>query len=144
MQMVYFLNIGTGELILIVLFVLIFFGSKSIPDFARTLGRGMREFRNASDAVKREIADSVKLADEKIQHRRSEVEQEYRRTLDQIEEENPGAGTVQRREIRPALDQPLAEAPLTEPEPRPEISKPLDQPDDESPAGESEKKSDNL
>ncbi len=62
-------------------------GAKSIPDFARTLGRGMREFRNASDAVKREIADSVKVADQKIQGRRTEIEQEYRRTLDQIEDE---------------------------------------------------------
>lgn len=89
MHIVYFLNIGTGELILIVLFILMFFGSKSIPEFARTLGRGLREFRNASDAVKREIADSVKLADDKLQTRRNEIEQEYRRTLDQIEDETP-------------------------------------------------------
>ena len=87
MQVSYFLNIGTGELVVIVLFVLMFFGSKSIPDFARTLGKGMREFRNASDAVKREISDSVKSIDGKVQNHRSSIEQEYRRTLDQIEDE---------------------------------------------------------
>lgn len=87
MQIVYFLNIGTGELLVIVLFVLLFFGSKSIPDLARTLGKGMREIKNASDAVKREISDSIKMADEKIQTRRTEIENEYRKTLDQIEKE---------------------------------------------------------
>ncbi|MCG9912536.1 MAG: twin-arginine translocase TatA/TatE family subunit [Flavobacteriales bacterium] len=87
MQIVYFLNIGTGELLVIILFVLLFFGSKSIPDLARTLGKGMREIKNASDAVKREISDSVKIADEKIQTRRTEIENEYRKTLDQIEDE---------------------------------------------------------
>lgn len=89
MHIVYFLNIGTGELVLIVLFVLMFFGSKSIPELARTLGRGMREFRNASDAVKREITDSIRTADGKIKNHRNEIEQEYRRTLDQIEDEDP-------------------------------------------------------
>ena len=89
MHIVYFLNIGTGEMMVIVLFILMFFGSKSIPDFARTLGRGLREFRNASDAVKREITDSVKLADNKLQNHRNDIEREYRRTLDQIEDENP-------------------------------------------------------
>lgn len=84
-----FLNIGTGELIVIFLFVLLFFGSKSIPDLARTLGRGMREIKNASDSVKREIADSVKSTEEEIQKRRKSIEEEYRRTLDQIESENP-------------------------------------------------------
>lgn len=89
MQIAYFLNIGTGELVLIVLFVLMFFGSKSIPELARTLGKGMREFRNASDAIKREITNSVKEIDTDVQARRTTIEQEYRRTLDQIEEENP-------------------------------------------------------
>ncbi len=88
MQIPFFLNIGTGELIVIVLFVLLFFGSKSIPDLARTLGRGMREIKNASDAVKREIADSVKSTEEGIQNRRQSIEEEYRRTLDQIESED--------------------------------------------------------
>lgn len=85
--MPFFLNIGAGELVVIVLFVLLFFGSKSIPDLARTLGKGMREIKNASDAVKREIADSVKTTDDHLKQRRQSIEEEYRRTLDQIEQE---------------------------------------------------------
>ena len=39
----------------IMLFVLLFFGSKGIPDIARTLGRTMRQVRDASNEVQREI-----------------------------------------------------------------------------------------
>jgi len=51
---------GGGEIIIILLFVLLFFGSKSIPDVARNLGRGMRQFRDATNDIQRDITDSVK------------------------------------------------------------------------------------
>ena len=40
--------------------VLLFFGSKSIPTLARSLGRAMREFKEASDGIKREIEESAR------------------------------------------------------------------------------------
>lgn len=48
-------DISGGELIIIMLFILLFFGSKGIPDIARTLGRTMRQVRDASNEVQREI-----------------------------------------------------------------------------------------
>ncbi|MCC7302357.1 MAG: twin-arginine translocase TatA/TatE family subunit [Bacteroidia bacterium] len=48
-------GIGTGELLLIAFVFLIFFGSKKIPDLARGLGKGMREFKDAANGIKREI-----------------------------------------------------------------------------------------
>lgn len=48
-------DISGGELIIVLLFVLMFFGSKGIPDIARTLGRTMRQVRDASNEVQREI-----------------------------------------------------------------------------------------
>lgn len=48
-------NIGTGEIILILLIVLIFFGAKKIPELAQGLGKGLREFRKAA----RDIQDEV-------------------------------------------------------------------------------------
>ncbi|MEX1132977.1 MAG: twin-arginine translocase TatA/TatE family subunit, partial [Flavobacteriales bacterium] len=48
-------DISGGELIVILLFILLFFGSKGIPDIARTLGRTMRQVRDASNEVQREI-----------------------------------------------------------------------------------------
>ena len=48
-------NLGTGEIILILLIVLIFFGAKKIPELAQGLGKGLREFRKAA----RDIQDEV-------------------------------------------------------------------------------------
>ena len=48
-------DISGGELLVIMLFVLLFFGSKGIPDVARTMGRAMRQLRDASNEVQREI-----------------------------------------------------------------------------------------
>jgi sec-independent protein translocase protein TatA len=53
-------NLGGGELLLIMVFVLFFFGSKKVPDLARGLGRASREFKDAMNGVQREIEDSMK------------------------------------------------------------------------------------
>ena len=54
-----FLNISGGEIFLVMLFVLIFFGAESIPKIARTLGRGIREVKNATEEIKRDIQKSA-------------------------------------------------------------------------------------
>ncbi|MBD1422245.1 Sec-independent protein translocase subunit TatA/TatB [Sphingobacterium chuzhouense] len=54
-----FLNIGTQEMILIVIVILLLFGGKKLPELARGLGRGIREFKDASDGIKREISDQI-------------------------------------------------------------------------------------
>jgi sec-independent protein translocase protein TatA len=54
-----FLNLGGSEVMLILLVILLFFGSKNIPNLARGLGKGMREFREATDGIKREIENSA-------------------------------------------------------------------------------------
>ena len=54
-----FLNLGGGEIMVVLLFVLLFFGSKSIPDLAKGLGKGLREIREASENIKREIEKGV-------------------------------------------------------------------------------------
>ena len=54
------LFIGTPEIIVVLVFILIFFGSKQIPGFARTLGKGLREFRRATEDIRKEITDSSK------------------------------------------------------------------------------------
>lgn len=52
-------NLGGGEVFLIVFFVLLFFGSKRIPEIARGLGKGMREFKDAAGGIQREIQKST-------------------------------------------------------------------------------------
>lgn len=50
---------GGSEWILIVLAVLVLFGGRKIPEFMRGLGRGIREFNDAKDNVKKEIENGL-------------------------------------------------------------------------------------
>ncbi|WP_258097492.1 Sec-independent protein translocase subunit TatA/TatB [Marinoscillum pacificum] len=51
---------GGGEILVILLFVIIFFGAKKIPELARGLGRGIREFKDATREVRKEIEEGTK------------------------------------------------------------------------------------
>ena len=49
------LFISGQEIIFAVLIALLLFGSKEIPKLARTFGKGMKEFKRATDDIKREF-----------------------------------------------------------------------------------------
>ena len=53
------LFISGGEIAIIMLFILIFFGADKIPEFARMMGKGAREFKKATDDIKREFTEST-------------------------------------------------------------------------------------
>ncbi|MFA4944140.1 MAG: twin-arginine translocase TatA/TatE family subunit [Lentisphaeria bacterium] len=48
-------NIGVTELLVIFLIVLLFFGGKKIPEIARGLGKGLREFKKAKDGLEESL-----------------------------------------------------------------------------------------
>ncbi len=50
--------IGTNEIIIILVIVLLLFGGRKIPELMRGLGRGVREFNDAKTNVKREIEEN--------------------------------------------------------------------------------------
>lgn len=50
---------GGPEMILIFLVILLLFGGKKLPELARGLGKGLREFKDASDGIKREIHNNI-------------------------------------------------------------------------------------
>ena len=51
-------DVGGGELLLILVFILIFFGANRIPELARGLGKGMRQFREATNEIRSEIENA--------------------------------------------------------------------------------------
>jgi sec-independent protein translocase protein TatA len=53
--------IGSWELILILFVILVLFGGKKLPDFARNLGKGLREFKKASQGIVEETEDEKHL-----------------------------------------------------------------------------------
>jgi sec-independent protein translocase protein TatA len=56
-------GLGFQELLVIGLVVLVLFGGRKIPEFMKGLGKGIREFNDAKDNVKREIEEGIKEKD---------------------------------------------------------------------------------
>lgn len=52
------LFISGGEIFIVLVVVLLLFGANKIPEIARGLGKGMKEFKKATDDIKKEINDS--------------------------------------------------------------------------------------
>jgi len=52
------LFISGSEIFIIMLVVLLLFGSKRIPEIAKGLGKGMKEFKKATDDIKKEFSDA--------------------------------------------------------------------------------------
>lgn len=50
-------NLGTGEIIIILVVVLLLFGAKRIPELARSLGKGVNSFKQGMNDVATEIKD---------------------------------------------------------------------------------------
>ena len=61
MVLLEFLNMGGGEILLILAVVLLLFGGKKLPELARGLGKGIRDFKDASEGVKREIHRNINV-----------------------------------------------------------------------------------
>jgi sec-independent protein translocase protein TatA len=53
-------RVGSGELLLILLVFIVLFGAKRIPELAKALGKGIREFKNATRELAEELDDQPK------------------------------------------------------------------------------------
>lgn len=65
--------IGSSEIFLIILAIVVLFGPKKLPELARGFGKAMREFQKATDDIKKEISQS-------------EIGQEFEKAKNQIED----------------------------------------------------------
>ena len=81
-----FLNdISGSEILVIMLFILIFFGSKSIPSIAKTIGKGLYQIRNATAEIQHEIKNSVSdITDINIKNILTEKQEELLAPMDQV------------------------------------------------------------
>lgn len=80
--MLLFLNLGGGEIIIIMLFVLLFFGADKIPELARGLGRGMREFKDAANEIQREIENGTRDIKRQVA-----LDQDYDEVVEKVKKE---------------------------------------------------------
>lgn len=69
------LFISGSEIVVVFLAVLLLFGAKSIPDMARMLGKGMREFRKATDEIQREFNNSTSDIKREIEQTTQSIDQ---------------------------------------------------------------------
>jgi sec-independent protein translocase protein TatA len=58
-------GLGGQEIFLIIAVLLLFFGAKKLPELARGLGKGIREFKDATKEIKSNIEESTRLEEEK-------------------------------------------------------------------------------
>lgn len=65
--------IGSGELIVILCVILILFGGKKLPEFAKNLGRGVREFKKACQGIDEEDVIDVEIREEKEASKRRTI-----------------------------------------------------------------------
>lgn len=60
-----FFSLGGQEILIVLFVILLLFGGKKIPELAKGLGKGIREFNNARASIEDEIKDGIKEADRK-------------------------------------------------------------------------------
>lgn len=71
-----FLNLGMSEILMILFVVLLLFGSKGLPNIARTLGKGLNEFKRASEGVQKDIMQST-----------GEISHQVKKEIEQVKKE---------------------------------------------------------
>ena len=59
--------LGTNEIIVILIIVLLLFGGRKIPELMKGLGKGVREFKDSMNDVKRDLEDTGREANKKIE-----------------------------------------------------------------------------
>ncbi len=76
-----FLSPSGGEIMLILLVVLLLFGSKNIPDIARNLGKGIREIKNVTGEIQNEIRKGMSEETKQVQDIADDIKKDVDRTL---------------------------------------------------------------
>lgn len=72
-----FFNISGGELIVVMLVAVMFFGKKGIPNVARTLGKSIRQFRDATQDIQRDILSSTQDVRDEVKKQQKDIKDKF-------------------------------------------------------------------
>ena len=72
-------NMNSWEVLVVLFLILLLFGGKKIPELAKGLGKGIREFNNARYSIENEIKEGMKEAERKPLEEQKEID---RKTLE--------------------------------------------------------------
>jgi sec-independent protein translocase protein TatA len=81
-----FENIGSAELLVVLIIVLIFFGPKRIPELARSFGKGMRKFNDAKQGFEQEVRTAMKEPIDSLTQARTNLERQLKETGDPLKD----------------------------------------------------------
>lgn len=70
------LFISGQEIFIVMIVVLLLFGANKIPEIAKGLGKGMREFRKATDDIKREISNQTREITDDVKKMKDDLTKE--------------------------------------------------------------------
>lgn len=71
-----FLNLGGGEIFLVILVILLMFGGKGVPTLARTLGKSIREFKDAANGIQRDFTASTNDIKKEVEKETQVIEEQ--------------------------------------------------------------------
>lgn len=74
-------GLGTQELILIIIVILILFGPKKIPELMQSLGKGFRQFRKAQEEIQKDI-NNVLNTEPKEEKKEEELKSQKTNSID--------------------------------------------------------------
>ena len=71
-------QLGFGELLVIGLIALLIFGPKKLPELGKSLGKGLREFKKATEDIKSSFDEHLKEAESTIEDAKQEIKETER------------------------------------------------------------------
>ena len=81
------LFISGQEMVIVFIIVLLLFGSKGIPEVAKGIGKGLREFKKATDEIKTELKDSSSGVMDQINEIKRDIESDTREVVNTIKKD---------------------------------------------------------